>query len=214
MTSCYYSQRLPPPGWTSLARSFERSLRGERRSERTIIESYSEVPEPSPRFLNCAAAASQRRGRDGRRWPFSSDRVKRQVAARPGLRVGPNRGIPSTRTNSGLLSEHARKRAYDPPGNGGYHPAITFPPGWAAFRCLAVDPERRGTGVGRALVEHLVALARRDQATHLVLHSIPLMTIAVGLYQRMGFARLPSHDFRPRAESSHQWLAYGLALGG
>ena len=71
MTSCYYAQRLAPPGWTSLARSFERSLRGERRSERTIIiESYSEVPEPSPRFLNCAAPALQQRGRDGRRWPL------------------------------------------------------------------------------------------------------------------------------------------------
>jgi ribosomal protein S18 acetylase RimI-like enzyme len=103
---------------------------------------------------------------------------------------------------------------YYPPGNTGYHPAITFPPSWAALRCLAVDPERRGVGVGRSLVEHLVVLARRDQATKLVLHSIPTMTVAVGLYERMGFARLPSHDFRPRAESPHRWLAYGLALGG
>jgi ribosomal protein S18 acetylase RimI-like enzyme len=103
---------------------------------------------------------------------------------------------------------------YYPPGNARYHPAVTFPADWAAFRCLAVDPERRGAGVGRVLVQHLVALARRGQATHLVLHSIPPMTVAVGLYQRMGFTRLPSHDFRPRAESPHRWLAYGLALDG
>ena len=102
---------------------------------------------------------------------------------------------------------------YYPPGNARYHPAVTFPADWAAFRCLAVDPEQRGASVGRSLVEHLIALARRDQATHLVLHSIPLMTVAVGMYQRMGFVRLPSHDFRPRATSPRRWLAYGLALG-
>lgn len=103
---------------------------------------------------------------------------------------------------------------YYPPGNARYHPAVTFPASWAAFRCLAVDPERRGAGVGRALVEHLIVLARRDQATHLVLHSIPLMAVAVGLYERMGFVRLPAHDFRPQAASPQRWLAYGLTLSG
>jgi ribosomal protein S18 acetylase RimI-like enzyme len=101
---------------------------------------------------------------------------------------------------------------YYPPGNAAYHPRITFPATWAAFRCLATDPARRGAGIGRSLVEHLVTLGRRDGATHLVLHSIPLMTAAVSMYRRIGFERLPGHDFRPRADSPHRWQAYGLAV--
>jgi ribosomal protein S18 acetylase RimI-like enzyme len=102
---------------------------------------------------------------------------------------------------------------YYPPSSGGYaYPGVPFPSGWAAFRCLGTDPDRRGAGVGRALVEHLIAQAREDGATHLAMHSAPAMATAVGLYQRMGFRRLPEHDFTPRPGSRLRVLAFGLAL--
>jgi GNAT superfamily N-acetyltransferase len=102
---------------------------------------------------------------------------------------------------------------YYPPGSGGYsYPGVPFPPDWAAFRCLGTDPDRRGVGLGHALVEHLVALARSDGATHIALHSAPLMATGMRIYRRLGFERLPQHDFAPRADSPHRVLAFALAL--
>jgi GNAT superfamily N-acetyltransferase len=103
---------------------------------------------------------------------------------------------------------------YYPPSSGGYaHPGVPFPPGWAAFRCLGTAPDRRGTGLGRALVEHLIAQARRDGAACLALHSAPIMVAAMHLYQGLGFQRLPRHDFAPRPDSPQRVLAFALPLG-
>jgi GNAT superfamily N-acetyltransferase len=102
---------------------------------------------------------------------------------------------------------------YYPPDSGGYdYPGGAFPRRWACFRCLGTDPDRRGIGVGRALVEHLVALARREGASHLGLHSAPLMAAAVRMYQAMGFEHVPEHDFWPRPGSQYAVLAFGLPL--
>jgi GNAT superfamily N-acetyltransferase len=102
---------------------------------------------------------------------------------------------------------------YYPSGSGGYrYPGVPFPARWACLRCLGTDPDRRGIGLGRALVEHLIALARREGATHLALHSVPFMAAAVRIYQKLGFRRFPEHDFLPRPDSASKVLAFALPL--
>jgi ribosomal protein S18 acetylase RimI-like enzyme len=67
-------------------------------------------------------------------------------------------------------------------------------PDAAGIRMLAVAPERQGSGVGRALAEWCVALARSGGRSRVVLHSTPVMTVAHGIYERLGFVRSPDLD--------------------
>lgn len=63
-----------------------------------------------------------------------------------------------------------------------------FPAEWAVMRMLVVSPTARGLGVGRALAEACIARARRDKAQVFGLHTSPIMTVALPMYLRMGFA--------------------------
>jgi ribosomal protein S18 acetylase RimI-like enzyme len=80
----------------------------------------------------------------------------------------------------------------------------------ATFRMLAVAPEARGRGVGRALVEAVIATARADGKPAIGIFTRPFMTAAQGLYASLGFKRVPALDweFAPA-----EWLlAYRLEL--
>jgi GNAT superfamily N-acetyltransferase len=101
---------------------------------------------------------------------------------------------------------------YYPPGDSPYHRFVGFPSSWAAFRFLGTDPDRRGSGVGRALVERAIALARSEDATHLGLHSGQFMKAAVRLYGHLGFERSPEHDFSPVPDANVRVLGFALAL--
>ena len=101
---------------------------------------------------------------------------------------------------------------YYAPGESPYHAFVGFPADWAAFRFLGTDPERRGSGIGRALVEHLIALARAEGAGHLGLHTGPFMVAAKAMYERMGFERSPEHDFFPVPDADLRVLGYAMAL--
>ncbi len=61
---------------------------------------------------------------------------------------------------------------------------------WPVIRRLAVRPELRGLGIGRALTEECIARARRDGADLIALHTTPIMDVAVGMYERIGFSYL------------------------
>jgi ribosomal protein S18 acetylase RimI-like enzyme len=65
----------------------------------------------------------------------------------------------------------------------------------SGFRLLAVDPEARGMGVGRALAERCIELARKRRHRHVVIHTTDAMTIAWGMYEGMGFERALDLDF-------------------
>lgn len=69
--------------------------------------------------------------------------------------------------------------------------------GEAEFRMLAVDPAAQGQGVGRALVAHLIELARADDNHAIVMSSEAGMAKAHGLYESMGFRRTPERDWHP-----------------
>lgn len=70
-----------------------------------------------------------------------------------------------------------------------------WPAGIASFRLLAVRPDLRGAGLGRALISECMTRARRHGASRLGLHTAPFMHAATALYERLGFVRAPDLDF-------------------
>ena len=79
------------------------------------------------------------------------------------------------------------------------------------FRFLGVAPEARRRGVGEALVQHVMELARERGLGRVVLNTGPEMRAAQRLYERMGFERLHEREFtveRPDG-TSFLLLAYG-----
>lgn len=67
-------------------------------------------------------------------------------------------------------------------------------PDAAGIRMLAVDPRHQGSGAGRALTAWCIGLARSQGRKRVVLHSTPLMTVAHGIYESLGFTRSPTYD--------------------
>jgi ribosomal protein S18 acetylase RimI-like enzyme len=64
----------------------------------------------------------------------------------------------------------------------------------AGLRMLAVTPDAGGRGIGTALVECALALARRAGRRRLVLLTRPEMHAANAIYDRLGFTRAPELD--------------------
>ena len=62
---------------------------------------------------------------------------------------------------------------------------------------LGVVPEAAGKGVGQALVEHCLARSRELDYTAVVLSTLPSMTVAHRMYERLGFRRTPELDWEP-----------------
>ncbi|MCI0632750.1 MAG: GNAT family N-acetyltransferase [Actinobacteria bacterium] len=65
----------------------------------------------------------------------------------------------------------------------------------ASIRMLGVDPEARGRGVARALIEACFARAAETGKTRMTLHTTRRMRAAQAMYASMGFERLPDRVF-------------------
>ena len=87
---------------------------------------------------------------------------------------------------------------------------IAEAPHQGEFRTLAVASAGRGRGVGRALVEECLALARRDGLTEVLLCSLDVMLPAHRLYGSLGFVRRPELDWSP-GPGVHLWT-FSLTL--
>jgi ribosomal protein S18 acetylase RimI-like enzyme len=59
---------------------------------------------------------------------------------------------------------------------------------------VAVDPGRQGTGIGRALLEHAEAEARRAGMDSIVLYTHETMTENLDLYARIGYVEYDRRD--------------------
>jgi len=84
-------------------------------------------------------------------------------------------------------------------------------PGEAEFRMLATDPAAQGRGVGRALVDAVLARAAELDVRRVVLCSSTVMHRAQALYRRLGFRREPERDWSPAPEV--RLLAFARELG-
>jgi GNAT superfamily N-acetyltransferase len=77
-------------------------------------------------------------------------------------------------------------------------------------RLLAVPPQARGLGVGKALMEECVRRARGSGVKSLTLHTNEIMAVAKAMYERMGFQHAPELDFRPTPEILIKGYRYNL----
>ena len=82
--------------------------------------------------------------------------------------------------------------------------------GEGEFRMLCVAPQARGTGVGGALLDLVVAHFRSAGASRVVMSTLPTMRAAHRIYERAGFVRMPERDWSPVANV--HLMAYGLEL--
>jgi GNAT superfamily N-acetyltransferase len=85
-----------------------------------------------------------------------------------------------------------------------------WPLSWAVFRLLAVHADARGRGLGRLLTEECIRRARASGRAAVGLHTTTLMNVARAMYERMGFVRVPEHDFLPMP--TFRVMAYRLTL--
>lgn len=65
----------------------------------------------------------------------------------------------------------------------------------SGIRLLGVSTQARGKGVGKALTEACVQLAREKQHERVVLHTTEAMRVAWDMYERLGFERVLDLDF-------------------
>lgn len=83
--------------------------------------------------------------------------------------------------------------------------------GTAGVRLLAVPPEHRGGGVGRALLEECIERARRAGLRRLVMTTTQEMAVLRELTERMGFERAIELDHEPAPGVRYEGYALDLA---
>ncbi|MFF2245886.1 GNAT family N-acetyltransferase [Arthrobacter sp. NPDC058130] len=75
------------------------------------------------------------------------------------------------------------------------------------FRMLAVDPAVQGNGVGRAVVRRVIDHARSlPDITAISITSATFMERAHGLYESLGFRRVPARDWYVPGEDVLLWV--------
>jgi GNAT superfamily N-acetyltransferase len=99
------------------------------------------------------------------------------------------------------------------PGPGG-HISELGRAGELDFRLLAVAPAARRRGIGRLLVEHVIALAAERGDKSVVMNSGPQMYGAHQLYYSMGFTRLADRETRTVPGHSQPLFAFGYDVAG
>jgi GNAT superfamily N-acetyltransferase len=78
-------------------------------------------------------------------------------------------------------------------GSGGIATTI---PNASGIRLLGVDPRFRGAGVGKALTNACIQLARDAGHREVILHTTAPMQVAWKMYERLGFVRAEELDFQ------------------
>jgi len=86
---------------------------------------------------------------------------------------------------------------------------VIWPDDWTGIRLVAVKPENRGQGIGKLLMDECISRSREQGAAAVGLHTTPLMTVAAGMYERMGFVR--ATEFEELSPESTT-MAYKLVL--
>ena len=77
-------------------------------------------------------------------------------------------------------------------GGCGVYPTAGLPESCCELVKLYLLPEARKAGLGKRLIEQSIQVAKQYGYTKMYLESLPELTQAVSLYEKMGFTYLPS----------------------
>jgi len=89
-------------------------------------------------------------------------------------------------------------------------PQSRWPADWAGVRLLAVHPDFRNRGIGRALMDECIRRCREQGIRTIGLNTTAFMEAALRMYEGMGFKRVPEYDRHP--SSGVVVLAYRLDI--
>ncbi|MEP6774876.1 MAG: GNAT family N-acetyltransferase [Chloroflexota bacterium] len=81
---------------------------------------------------------------------------------------------------------------------------------WPEIRLLAVAPLARGKGIGAALTKECIRRARESGVATITLHTLDMMPVAMRMYEKLGFVRMPELDFHPGPEVVVKGYSYDL----
>jgi len=82
----------------------------------------------------------------------------------------------------------------------------------AVIHLVAVDPEQRGQGLGRALMNHLISTARDQGIKSLRLDTMPHYVSAIHLYEKCGFVKRNEIDLWYPTTGKMTFCLYELVL--
>ena len=68
---------------------------------------------------------------------------------------------------------------------------IYVEPGIYEFTKMAVDPSVQGKGVGKQMMEDVIAFAKAEKFKSLILYSNTILENAIHIYKKYGFAEIP-----------------------
>ncbi len=106
----------------------------------------------------------------------------RELAELPGDYVPPDGCMLVVRAEDGIVACVALRR---------------LDPETCEMKRLYVRPSQRGLGLGRALAEAVIAEARRIGYVQMRLDTLPSMTEAAALYERLGFRDIEPYTANP-----------------
>ena len=84
-------------------------------------------------------------------------------------------------------------------GGGGIYPTEGLPEGYCELVKLYLLAETRGKGIGKALIEQCFSTAKHYGFTHIYLESMPELSGAISIYQKLGFKPIDA----PLGNSGH-----------
>ncbi|KAF7589298.1 hypothetical protein BBP40_004485, partial [Aspergillus hancockii] len=85
---------------------------------------------------------------------------------------------------------------------------------YCEMKRLYVSPVARGTGLGKALVDSIIRRAKELGYREMRLDTLPSMTSAIPLYQRVGFVEIPAYYETPVEGTLFFGVESYVGLGG
>jgi putative acetyltransferase len=77
-------------------------------------------------------------------------------------------------------------------GGSGIYPTANLPEGTCELVKLYLSPKARGKGLGKLLMEKCIAAAKELGYKKIYLETMPELTIAIPMYEKLGFTYLPA----------------------